>query len=149
MFNNSAESRMATRFTGDGSDFDVFPSILVDVSLHSQQHVIQFVRPMDQGFAMIRKGQRYQAPTGQPALDTAEDKSIRKPISQRTRADHDRFVAIDTLQGLQPFCTMKDRGLGMAVNQNSPPLIPDRIDLIDLLSGRMVSRGKRGLFSGE
>ena len=43
MFNNSAESRMATRFPGDRSDFDVFPFILVDVSLHSEQHVIKLI----------------------------------------------------------------------------------------------------------
>jgi len=59
-----------------GADLNVFPSLSRETSLKEVEEVVQFFLAVDQGLAMIGKGQRYQSATSQPTIDAAENQAI-------------------------------------------------------------------------
>jgi hypothetical protein len=78
-------------------DLKVLPFPFVQISLQMQKHLVQLVWVIYQGFAMVRKRQGHQAPTGKPALDATERKSIRQAGAGRRSGNRKRSVTVDRL----------------------------------------------------
>ena len=84
-----------------------------------------------QRLAVIGKGERDQPPAGKPTVDTTEDNAVRQGGSRGRCRDSEGLEVIGAPQGFQPADGVKDRTLGMSVDERGPPGIQGWIEPIN------------------